>query len=141
MAIHRLPDLVIVRVDSYDNKNMTGEVCCPSIGKSHAISNVTQLIFRIRELIDSGADELAGRDKIFEAAYRHGNGKSRGVLSCPSGRTFAVRICFDRYGTWQGVLSCMNTGSMSFFRSALEMLLMIDGELESCRYGEEEEIC
>ena len=141
MGIHRLPDLVVIRVYSYENKNMTGEVCCPSIGTGYMISNVTQLIFRISELTGTGADALVSRDEIYEIAYRHGRKKTNRAFSCTGGRTFAVRICFDRYGTWQGILACLDTGNMSFFRSALEMLLTIDGELESCRYDAEAEIC
>ena len=139
MRTHRLPDLVIIKVDSYENKNITGEVFCPSLGKRHIISNVTQLILKIMELADAGGDLLVSRDELFEAVYRQENEKAYGPLSCAGERSFAVRICFDRYGTWQGVLACMDTGSVGFFRSALEMLLMMDGELESCRYGAEAE--
>ena len=141
MRTHRLPDLIVIRVDSYENKNMTGKVCCPSLGKGHMISNVTQLILRLRELTDTGVDVPVSRESIYEIAYGHGIKKTDRTLSCSGGRTFAVRICFDRYGTWQGILACLDTGSMSFFRSTLEMLLMMDGELESCKYDAEAEIC
>lgn len=53
--------------------------------------------------------------------------------------TFVVDICYCENGTWQGYVVWADKNRKEYFRSALELMKLIDGALEQSA-GEEHEV-
>lgn len=45
--------------------------------------------------------------------------------------TFIVQVSYQQNDTWQGTLKWMNQGKEAHFRSALELIHMIDGAIKA----------
>lgn len=43
--------------------------------------------------------------------------------------TFVIRVHFHRNATWQGTVTWLDTGKVQNFRSALELITLMDGAL------------
>lgn len=52
-------------------------------------------------------------------------------IKTPSANTFVVNIRYRRNGTWQGTVSWMNGKKSSEFRSALEMMKLMEEAMDA----------
>ena len=50
--------------------------------------------------------------------------------------TFLVRVLDQQHSSWQGTITWLASGKVKTFRSVLEMITIIGGELESCQTDE-----
>ncbi|MGN1349724.1 MAG: hypothetical protein ACI4VM_01870 [Anaerovoracaceae bacterium] len=128
---------LLVKVHRYDGKNIQGTLCDVSSNVRYVFTNMTQLIMKIEEILDTKDREPASKAEIFGLAKKEGKyemvqgskpwiyDKLRVFL------TFKLSIRFRRFGTWQGLISCVDTGKTCAFRNVLEMTLMMDSEMEA----------
>lgn len=128
--------VLLVKVHRYDGKNIQGTLCDVSSNIRYVFSNMTQLIMKIEDILNGEERKPASKSEIFDLAKQEGRfelvqgakpwiyNKLRVFL------TFKIDIRFRRFGTWQGFISCADTGKTSAFRNVLEMTLMMDSELE-----------
>lgn len=123
----------IVCVDSYDSQIMSGRICnqfCDGIGFHSTID----FLERMEELLDS-----MRCPQPFMRARSISEPPSRPVPSPIDVRTqegtcatFAIRIMFRQNASWQGTVSWLEGERTENFRSALELLLLMDGVLTAC---------
>lgn len=145
--MNRGGSVFLIKVYSYEGKNINGIVYDVSSNVRYEYSNMTQLLLRIEELLEQGSDKELQKNEIFERA-RH---ESRFEMVAGSkpwifdkmrvAATFRLQILFRKYGTWQGVLSSVDSESRNAFRSILEMTMMMDSELQAAAAHAEAEVC
>ncbi len=128
--------VLMIKVYSYDGKNIRGILYDVSGNLRYSYSNMTQLILIIDEILNASETTSVTKNDIFESA-RHEGRFDRVEGSKPwifdkqrVFATFRLQIYFRKFGTWQGVIACTDSGNSNAFRSILEMTLMIDSELE-----------
>lgn len=136
--------VLMVKVYSYDGKNIKGILYDVSGNLRYSYSNMTQLILRINEILNTSDEADVTKQDIFESARREGKfdliesskpwifDKQR-VFA-----TFGLQIYFRKFDTWQGIIACTDSGNSNAFRSVLEMTLMMDSELEAAAASSED---
>ena len=139
--------VLMVKVYSYDGKNIKGTILDVSRNLRYSYSNMTQLILRINDILDASdalsAEEVTKQD-IFESARHEGRFdliESSKPWIFDKQRVFAtfrLQIYFRKFDTWQGIIACTDSGNSNAFRSVLEMTLMMDSELEAAVASAEE---
>lgn len=136
--------VLMVKVYSYDGKNIKGILYDVSRNLRYSYSNMTQLILRINDILDTSDAADVTKQDIFESA-RH-EGKFDLIESSKPWifdkqrvfATFRLQIYFRKFDTWQGIIACTDSGNSNAFRSVLEMTLMMDSELEAVASSAEE---
>jgi|GEM_PF-5103710 len=145
--MNRGGSVFLIKIYSYDGKNIRGIVYDVSSNVRYEYSNMTQLLLRIEEILEQENTSDIQKQDIFERA-RH---ESRFEMVAGSkpwifdkmrvAATFRLQILFRKYGTWQGVLSSVDSESRNAFRSVLEMTMMMDSELQAAAANAEAEVC
>lgn len=129
--------VLLIKVYSYDRKNIEGTLYDVSNNVRYGYSNITQLITKIEDILNTSNTRTVTRSEIFESARYEGrydlveSSKPWILNKQRVEATFKLNICFRKFGTWQGVISCMDSGNANAFRNVMEMILMMDSELES----------
>lgn len=129
--------VLMVKVYSYNGKNIKGILYDVSRNLRYSYSNMTQLILRINEILDTSDEADVTKQDIFESARREGKFdliESSKPWIFDKQRVFAtfrLQIYFRKFDTWQGIIACTDSGNSNAFRSVLEMTLMMDSELEA----------
>jgi hypothetical protein len=125
--------MTVIRVISYENKNFAGYVENPFLGESLRFSNLTQLLLMLDEL----ADELnyprrACESRSFLAAQKH---RPFQLIPADTNRkpiaSFKICIMFRQNASWQGSCEWIDQGESANFRSALELIQLMDQVLEN----------
>ena len=136
--------VLMVKVYSYDGKNIKGILYDVSGNLRYSYSNMTQLILRINEILNTSDEADVTKQDIFESARREGKFdliESSKPWIFDKQRvfdTFRLQIYFRKFDTWQGIIACTDSGNSNAFRSVLEMTLMMDSELESAAASSED---
>ena len=134
----------MVKVYSYDGKNIKGILYDVSGNLRYSYSNMTQLILRINEILNTSDEADVTKQDIFESARREGKFdliESSKPWIFDKQRVFAtfrLQIYFRKFDTWQGIIACTDSGNSNAFRSVLEMTLMMDSELEAAAASSED---
>lgn len=136
--------VLMVKVYSYDGKNIKGILYDVSGNLRYSYSNMTQLILRINEILNTSDEADVTKQDIFESARRKGKFdliESSKPWIFDKQRVFAtfrLQIYFRKFDTWQGIIACTDSGNSNAFRSVLEMTLMMDSELEAAAASSED---
>lgn len=138
--------VLMVKVYSYDGKNIKGILYDVSGNLRYSYSNMTQLILRINEILNTSDEADVTKQDIFESARREGKFdliESSKPWIFDKQRVFAtfrLQIYFRKFDTWQGIIACTDSGNSNAFRSVLEMTLMMDSELEAAASSEDADV-
>lgn len=136
--------VLMVKVYSYDGKNIKGILYDVSGNLRYSYSNMTQLILRINEILNTSDEADVTKQDTFESARREGKFdliESSKPWIFDKQRVFAtfrLQIYFRKFDTWQGIIACTDSGNSNAFRSVLEMTLMMDSELEAAAASSED---
>lgn len=136
--------VLMVKVYSYDGKNIKGILYDVSGNLRYSYSNMTQLILRINEILNTSDEADVTKQDIFESARREEKFdliESSKPWIFDKQRVFAtfrLQIYFRKFDTWQGIIACTDSGNSNAFRSVLEMTLMMDSELEAAAASSED---
>ena len=136
--------VLMVKVYSYDGKNIKGILYDVSGNLRYSYSNMTQLILRINEILNTSDEADVAKQDIFESARREGKFdliESSKPCIFDKQRVFAafvLQIYLRKFDTWQGIIACTDSGNSNAFRSVLEMTLMMDSELEAAAASSED---
>ena len=136
--------VLMVKVYSYDGKNIKGILYDVSGNLRYSYSNMTQLILRINEILNTSDEADVTKQDIFESARREGKFdliESSKPWIFDKQRVFAtfrLQIYFRKFDTWQGIIACTDSGNSNAFRSVLEMTLMMYSELEAAAASSED---
>jgi len=131
----------LIKIYSYENHNFYGTFQAPILGEEKKFKNLTQLILMLINLLDEtnllGA--LANYDKIARSRPKKSRSESRitkiankhSVLRKLPIATFKVKVIFQLYGSWQGTITWTEKNKEQHFRSALEMIMLMNGALKA----------
>lgn len=122
----------VLKVVSYDRKNPVGWLENGCWENPRHFSNLTQLLFLLDGLMD-GLDYpqratvprslTAKPDRPAEPAAAGGR-RQEGCLA-----SFRISILFRQNASWQGSIQWLEQNSVSQFRSALELIQLLDSVL------------
>ena len=138
----------IIRIYSYRDRNPQGTFYNSYYGQELVFENLTQLLFTMENLMDQmgypkasvqtrGFKEVPERLTRASVAEQLQLSPNQEVLA-----TFKVKVLFRQQASWQGRVSCTETGEEISFRSALELIKLIDSALpqpEVCAHTAEHE--
>lgn len=139
----------IIRIYSYRNRNPQGTFYNPYYGQEVVFENLTQLLFTMENLMDEmgyprASVQTRGFKGVPERLARASVAKQ--LLLSPNQEaiaTFKVKVLFRQGASWQGRVSCTDTGDEISFRSALELIKLMDSALpqpEVCTCTAESEV-
>nr|MDD6335052.1 hypothetical protein [bacterium] len=124
----------VIRVCSYQDKNIAGTLANPYFEGERSFSNLTQLLFMIEGLLDDmNTPEPAMKTRSFFPGAGAFYGPSVSRDSSPPIATFTIQIIFRQGASWQGMLTWVDEGKRESFRSVLELIHLMDSAL--CREG------
>lgn len=124
-----------VCVDSYDNGVMNGRILHPSCDPI-PFKSLSRFLVQMEELLDElKLPQSFTAARSFAPAARGPTPDRLTDEAPPKGElaTFAVRILFRQNASWQGSVAWVETGRESTFRSALELIFLIDSALREVR--------
>jgi hypothetical protein len=130
----------VIKVHDYKDRQLTGTLCDLNGNEQIYFGSMLELITKVNDML-YGEDVSLTKEKVFSTAIKEGNFTMvAGEKPWLSDKlrifgTFKLQICFKKHGTWQGILSCQDTGNYSAFRNALEMVMMMNAELEDLSSG------
>ena len=124
----------MVCIDSYDNRILTGRIFNPFLDAEVPFHSTMEFL---REM-DALLQDLQFPQSFFEnrefphaqEAKRKGDTPSASAGQKGRLATFSLRIMFRQNSSWQGSLTWMEGKLEESFRSALELLLLVDSALD-----------
>lgn len=125
----------IIRIYSYRDKNPQGTFYNPYYGEEIVFENLTRLLLLMEDLMDEmGSPQASIRarrfDKIPKRLERASIAKQ--LLLSPNQEaiaTFKVKVLFRQGASWQGKVRWTDEGKEVSFRSALELVKLMDSAL------------
>lgn len=127
---------VRVCVDSYDEGAMVGRYYHPGAGDAgFAFHSLTQLLLGVEDLLDEGnfPQSFTARRTFAPQAEKPPGCEAAGVPKNGTLATFEIRLMFRQHASWQGGVLWVEGKAEQSFRSALELILLMDSALGGCR--------
>ena len=123
----------IIRICSYDDKNLKGTFYNHYYGEEIAFGNLTRLLLLMEDMMNSmNCPQSSVRSRRFgkEAKIPEKNSMvQQQKLDKPVIATFTVRVLFRQEASWQGKLCWLEGKQEKTFRSALELIKLLDSVL------------
>lgn len=124
----------VVCIDSYENGVLNGRFYNPYQENGERFVSAMQYLLKMNQMLDKmefpcSFTEPRSFAPTFDVVSKPTEESSqKGKLA-----TFALRVLFRQNASWQGVISWLEGGQEVGFRSALEMLLLMDSALGTVR--------
>ena len=125
----------VVCVDSYDRGVLAGRFFNPSCPEGQQFDSLSQFLLQMEELFDgiqlpqSFTAVRAFSDPASKGTHAPAQTPGREGVLC----TFAVRILFRQNASWQGSVIWLEEKREESFRSALELVLLMDSALKTAQ--------
>ena len=125
----------IVRVYSYQDKNLQGTFYNPYYGEEIVFENITQLLLLMEDMMDEmGSPQASIQARSFEQMPKRLDKTkiAKRLLLHPhqeSIATFSVKVLFRQGASWQGKVRWLDEGKETSFRSVLELIKLMDSAL------------
>ena len=125
----------VIQVDSYDNSVLNGRIFNPSLGTQIPFHSTMDFIKQTEALLETlqfpqastkGREFTPGPEPELKTGAKVTSAALKGQLA-----TFSLRVMFRQNATWQGSLTWADNKQEQRFRSALELLRLIDSALVS----------
>ena len=120
-----------VCVDSYENGILAGQLFNSFLDTGQQFESLSQFLFQMEELLDTiGFPQSYTEPRIFSETiprcdvHLSETKPQRGRLA-----SFVVKILFRQNASWQGLVIWQEGGKEQSFRSALELIFLIDSAL------------
>jgi hypothetical protein len=123
----------ILRISSYDQKNPVGWLENPYWKGSRPFSNLTQMLFFIEERMDAldyPQRDTAPRALAQKLEHPAEPGQAEEPVTERCLASFRLSILFRQNASWQGSVQWLEQNVVSQFRSALELVQLLDSVLE-----------
>ncbi len=121
----------MIRIYSYQDKNLQGTFYNPFYGEEVPFYNLTQLLLMMEEMMDDMKfPQEAVQSRRFKCCTKYLEPVR--ILPKPVQEaiaTFKVRVLFRQGASWQGKLSWAEGKQELAFRSALELVKLMDSAL------------
>ena len=130
-----LEQLILISIDSYENKTVVGRFWYGNEAKETPFCNLMQLLLLIDKILeDMGYPEESVKCKSFVNPDNRLNGcedTTEDVIEPSYGAlaTFKLKILFRQNASWQGIVNWAESKQEQSFRSALELIMLIDSAL------------
>ena len=123
--------LTTVCIDSYENGEFKGRFYNPHLKAGKEFLSLTHFLKEMEALFDDmNFPQSFNNIRSFATPplYRQGSPPDDGIQK-GNLATFAVRVLFRQNASWQGSVSWLNQRKEQSFRSALELILLMDSAL------------
>ena len=122
-------------VDSYERGEMKGRYYHPSLGiGGRMFDSLTHFLISAENLLDA-----VNYPQAFTAmrSFARASNAVAGELTDSQSRTgergtFVIRLLYRRHTSWQGCVTWLEGGEERPFRSALELIFLVDSALSAC---------
>ncbi len=121
-------------VNSYQNKNISGVVYHPSTPNGLQFENLMQLLLQVETILDAISFPKASTERRrFTKMQKIEQAHEPALAEVQTGKlaTFFVRMIFRQNASWQGSVIWSEGSSEEAFRSALELIMLMDSALEA----------
>lgn len=129
---------LLICIDSYNNRLMEGHLFTKDFSGSRRFDNMVQLLRLIQSTLDKlGYPEPYTQIKDFSNSGKAGESETMDFFDADTceryGKlaTFHVKIIFRQNASWQGVITWAEDRREESFRSALELVFLMDSALAS----------
>ncbi len=129
---------IMIYVDSYQNQLLYGRLHICSQNDVCSFQNAMQMLSYIDQLLNEIDCPRSATEKRF---FSTNNWQQANLLQATDAcadtvhqgnlATFKLRILFRQNASWQGMITWLEGNCQDSFRSALEMLMMMDSALSS----------
>lgn len=119
-----------VCIDSYENGVLTGRFYNPYLEGGKSFQSMTQFLLEMEQALDAmDFPKAFTATRTFAARPDHETGPP-GIDFRPGDEaTFTVRVLFRQNASWQGSVAWLEGKQEQSFRSALELILLMDNAL------------
>lgn len=126
---------ISVSVDSYEDKNPVGRLRCNEQERELHFANLMQFLLDVEGMLrDEEGTEGAARYKRISPpdGGRRGGGAAK---PCPGKlATVQLKILFRQHASWQGTVTWGENRQEHTFRSALELIMLLDSSLSQIEH-------
>ena len=122
----------VICIDSYENEVPVGRIYNPYTSRGKPFHSLTQLLLEVDDLLDSMKHPQSFTTvRTFSPIQKLDTGPPEDELREQEGdlATFAVKILFRQNASWQGTVTWTDTGQEETFRSALELIFLMNSAL------------
>ncbi len=124
----------MIRVERYDNKNFEGTFYNLYYGVELPFENLTRLLLMMEDLMDEmHVPQASMQTKRFNTQQKPAERHSIPVIPQRTDRevlaTFQVKVLFRQGVSWQGKVRWVEENMETSFRSALELVKLMDSAL------------
>lgn len=123
---------LIICADAYEHRRISGQLCHCSFEKPRSFDNLMQLLLLIEQALeDIDYPSSSTQKRVFRKNDTNFTAPACGDPKEAAGRlaTFRVRILFRQNASWQGTVAWVEGGCEEPFRSALELVMLMDNAL------------
>ena len=131
---------IIICVDSYDDSLLKGYIYHGTLSAGKKFNNLMQLILAIEDVLENTGFPKATTDRRVFGSFNQPGPKEKVTdekfdLTTKTGElaSFRLRIIFRQNASWQGSLAWLENSIEEPFRSALEMIMLIDSALSDLK--------
>ena len=123
--------LTTVCIDSYENGVLTGRLYNPHLSEGQSFRSLTEFLKKMDVLLDEmNFPQSFSEIRTFKSSPQINQRGSPDIPECAGTlATFAVRILFRQNASWQGLITWLGQGKEQSFRSALELVFLMDSAL------------
>ena len=135
-TVSEIMKTILVCIDSYEDLNMKGLLYHSSFDDGKKFENLMQLLLMIEKILEDTGFPKSTTEKRRFYSFKSSTEESElgnkeldfQQLKGKVG-TFKVKIMFRQYASWQGSVSWMEGNNTEPFRSALELLMLMNSAL------------
>ena len=122
---------VLICVDSYEGGVPRGRLYLPG-QQGQRFDSLSQLLLRAEQLLEQGGAQSFTIPRIFALAKPLRSAPcDADELARGKAATFEMRVLFRQHASWQGELLWLEKGARQSFRSALELITLMDSALRA----------
>ncbi len=121
----------LVCIDSYEGGVMRGRFYHPSIEGSCEFGSLSQLLVKLDQALDSGSyPQSFSARRSFSSAPATAPSFAPAQIREGEAANFYIRILFRQNASWQGSVRWLEGEREESFRSALELVFLLDSVLD-----------
>lgn len=122
-------------IDACGEGGPSGRFCNPCLAESGSFQCMTQLIIKINECLDiHGAPQSFQAIRRFPVSHPAWTDRPCSTSTRPGNlANFTLQILFRRNASWQGTVTWLEAHQTQRFRSALELMTLINSALQEHR--------
>ena len=122
---------MLICVDSYEGGVPRGRLYLPG-QQGQRFDSLSQLLLRAEQLLEQGGAQSFTIPRIFALAKPLRSAPcDADELARGKAATFEMRVLFRQHASWQGELLWLEKGARQSFRSALELITLMDSALRA----------